>query len=306
MGSAEPHVVTGAFGYIGMHIARRLLELGHAVRTLTGHVNRPDPFGGRVCASPLAFDKPGELARSLQGAAVLYNTYWIRFAHGDVTFETAVRNTGILLKACQAAGIRRLVHVSICNPSDESPLPYYRGKAMVERMIHASRLSYAILRPTVIFGRGDILINNIAWFLRRFPFFAMPACRRSRLQPVFVEDVANLAVQAGAGTENTILDAVGPETYSFDELVHLLRVRIGGQARVVNLPTGLVRSLLAVAGFFVRDVVLTEDELAGLMSNVLVSHNPPTAHTRFSAWLEQNAGSLGLHYASELERHFRR
>jgi NADH dehydrogenase len=288
-----------------MHIARRLLTNGHAVRTLTSHAKRPDPFGGRVGVSPLAFDKPRELVESLQGASVLYNTYWIRFARGDVTFETAISNTGILLRACEEAGVRRLVHISISNPSDESPLPYYRGKAIVERMIRGTRLSYAILRPTVLFGAGDILINNIAWLLRRFPIFAMPACRRSRLQPVFVDDLAGLAVEAGAQKENTILDTVGPETFSLEELVRLIHVKINSRARIVNLPTNAVRGLLRFVGLFVRDVVLTQDELTGLMSNVLVSHSAPTAPTRFSAWLEQNAGSLGTRYASELERHFR-
>ena len=305
MGSDDLHVVTGAFGYTGRYIAHRLLAKRHSVRTLTGHPKRPDPFGGQVSVSPLAFDAPGELVRSLQGATVLYNTYWIRFARGDVTFETAISNTEILLRACEEAGVRRLVHISISNPSDESPLPYYRGKAIVERMIRGSRLSYAILRPTVIFGAGDILVNNIAWFLRRFPIFAMPASRRSRLQPVYVDDLAGLAVEAGAQNENTILDAVGPETYSLEELVRLIHAKIGSRARIVNLPTGIVRSLLGLVGLFVRDVVLTEDELAGLMSNVLISHSAPTAHTRFSSWLEQNAGSLGIRYASELERHFR-
>jgi NADH dehydrogenase len=198
-----------------------------------------------------------------------------------------------------------VVHISISNPSDESPLPYYRGKATVERMIRSSRLSYAILRPTVIFGAGDILINNMAWFLRRFPIFAMPASRRSRLQPVYVDDLANLAVEAGAQKENTILDTAGPETYSLEELVRLIHAKIGSRARIVNLPTEAVRRLLMLVGLFVHDVVLTEDELTGLMSNVLVSHSAPTAPTRFSAWLEQNAGSLGIQYASELERHFR-
>ena len=305
MGSDDLHVVTGAFGYTGRYIAHRLLAERHSVRTLTSHPKRPDPFGGQVSVSPLAFDAPGELVRSLQGATVLYNTYWIRFARGDVTFETAISNTEILLRACEEAGVRRLVHISISNPADESPLPYYRGKAIVERMIRGSRLSYAILRPTVIFGAGDILVNNIAWFLRRFPIFAMPASRRSRLQPVYVDDLAGLAIEAGAQKENTILDAVGPETYSLEELVRLIHAKIGSRARIVNLPTGIVRSLLGLVGLFVRDVVLTEDELAGLMSNVLVSHSAPTAHTRFSSWLEQNAGSLGIRYASELERHFR-
>jgi len=87
-------------------------------------------------------------------------------------------------------------------------------------------------------------------------------------------------------------------------LVRLIRAKIRSRARIVNMPMGMVRGLLGLVGLLVRDVVLTEDELAGLTSNLLVSHSAPTAHSRFSAWLEQNAGSLGIRYASELERHF--
>ena len=167
------------------------------MKTLTGHPNRANPFGDQVRAEPFHFDNPTELIRSLPGATTLCNTYWVRFSYGATTFDRAVENTCKLVRAAEDAGIRRMVHISIANASEDSPLSYFRAKALVEKAIMQSKLSYAIIRPTVIFGDADILINNMAWLLRRAPVFAVPGTGDYRLQPVFVEDVAENAVRVG-------------------------------------------------------------------------------------------------------------
>jgi NADH dehydrogenase len=305
METPKLNVVTGAFGYTGKYITRRLLSRGEHVKTLTGHPNRPNPFGEQVRVVPFNFDHPSELTRSLEGATTLYNTYWVRFPHGGVTFEKAVENTKTLIRAAEEAGLRRIVHVSITNASPESPLPYFRGKGLLEEAIMASGLSYAIIRPTVIFGAEDILINNIAWLLRRFPLFAVPGTGDYRLQPIFVEDVAEIVVSAGHQTDNMLIDAVGPEIYTFDELVRLIAGKVGSRARIVHLPPGLALFLARLVGYVVKDVVLTQDEVEGLMAGLLVSEGPPTGQTRLSEWLTQNAGRVGAQYASELNRHYR-
>ncbi len=298
--------VTGAFGYTGKYITRRLLAMGKRVLTLTGRPGRPNPFGPQVCAFPFNFANPAELTKSLQGVATLYNTYWIRFPYGEVTYEKAVENTQTLIRAAEAAGVRRIVHISITNASKDSPLPYFKGKGVLEKTIANSRLSYAIIRPTVIFGPEDILINNIAWLLRRFPVFAVPGAGDCRLQPVFVEDVARLAVEAAEKDENVIIDAVGPEIYTFNELVRLIARKVGSRARIIHLPPGAVLLLGKIISCLVKDVLITRDEMEGLMANLLVSKNPPTGRTLFSEWLDRYAGSLGVRYASELSRHYRR
>jgi uncharacterized protein YbjT (DUF2867 family) len=300
------HVVTGAFGFTGHAITRRLLAAGIRVRTFVRNPNRPNPFGERVTVVPYRFDNPAALVRNLQGAAVLYNTYWVRFAYGRVTFDAAVANTRTLLRACEAAGVRRIVHLSVTNASEDSPLPYFRGKGILERAIKESTLSHAILRPAVIFGPADILINNIAWFLRHAPVFAIMGDGRYRLQCVDVEDVAEIAVHAAGRTDNLVTDVVGPETFTFDALVRLIADRVRSRARILtNVPVGAVRVLLGVAGLVVRDVVLTGDEIRGLMSNLLVSRGAPAGRKRFSDWLDEHAPDLGRTYASELTRHYR-
>ncbi len=302
----ELHVVTGAFSYTGKYITSRLLADGVRVRTLTGHPERPSPFeAGQVEVARYAFDDPSALAESLRGATTLYNTYWVRFSHGENTFERAIANTEALVRAAEAAGVRRIVHVSIANPSIDSTLPYYRGKAQVEAMIKKSRLSYAILRPTVLFGDEDVLINNIAWIARRFPLFAVPGDGAYRLQPMFVDDMAALAVAQAKRTENVIIDAVGPETYSFDDLVRLIARAVGSRARIVHLPAPIALALSRLIGVVVRDVVLTPDEVAGLTSNLLVTGSAASGTKKLSDWLHSHSHSVGRRYASELEKHFR-
>jgi uncharacterized protein YbjT (DUF2867 family) len=302
---SDLNVVTGAFGYTGKYIARRLLAMGKRVLTLTDHPERPDPFGQQVELASFHFDRPDLLVETLRGATTLYNTYWIRFSHGATTFEQAVANSRTLIRAAEEAGVRRLVQISITNASEASPLPYFRGKGEVEAAIRRSGLSHAILRPTVIFGTEDILINNIAWLLHRFPVFPIPGSGEYRLQPVFVEDVARLAVEAGEQDDNLVLDAVGPEIFTFNELVQQIRAVVGSRARLVHLPAGLALFLARLVGFLVRDVVLTHDEVEGLMANLLVSNAPPTGETRLSDWLERNMERAGSRYASELARHYR-
>lgn len=305
MADTELHVVTGAFGYTGQYIVRRLLAMGRRVKTLTGHPDRPDPFDGQVAVAPFHFDNPAALTESLRGATTLFNTYWIRFARGAMTFARAVENSRTLILAARDAGVRRIVHTSITNPSEDSPFPYFRGKAQVEQAIAESGLSYAILRPAVIFGPEDILINNIAWMLRRFPVYAVPGRGDYRLQPVFVEDFAELAVGAASSDDRVIQDAVGPETFTFDEVVRVVADAIGSRAWIVHVRPGLALFLSRLLGVLVRDVVLTRDEIDGLMGGLLVSEHAPLGQTRLTGWLAQHADTVGRSYASELARHYR-
>jgi NADH dehydrogenase len=274
------------------------------VRNLTGHPDRPDPFSGAVEVTRFRFEDPAAMRAALQGVRVLYNTYWVRFDHGASTFARAVENSRALFRAAADAGVERVVHVSITNPSPDSRLPYFRGKAEVESALRETGLSHAILRPAVFFGGRDVLINNIAWLLRRLPLFGM-ARGRYGIQPVHVEDLARLAVEQGESRVDRIIDAVGPETFEFDELVRLVRGAIGSRAPIVPVPRSLLLAAARVVGAVVRDVVLTPDEIAGLTANLLVSKGPPTAPTRFSEWLAENADKLGVEWASELHRHYR-
>ncbi|MBI3167343.1 MAG: NAD(P)H-binding protein [Chloroflexi bacterium] len=297
--------VTGAFSYSGKYITKRLLEKGEDVITLTNHPNRPDPFNGKVKAFPLNFANQAELVENLRGVDVLVNTYWVRFDKGRNTQPKAVENTRALVNAAVKAGVKRIVHISIANPSADSHLPYYWGKAANEKAVTDSGMSYAILRPTVLVGGGeDILINNIAFLLRRFPFFFIPGDGSYGVQPVHVEDLAGLAADAVYSKENYVIDAVGPDSYTFKELVKLVGDTIGVKRLLISVPPRLALLAAQFLSLFVNDVILTPEEVGGLMANLLVSKEPARARTAFKDWLKENRETVGKNYASELARHY--
>jgi len=296
--------ITGAFSYSGKYVAQRLLARGEEIITLTGHPNRPDPFGGKVKAFPLDFNDEAELVESLKGVDVLVNTYWIRFDHGQNTQPRAIENTRKLVRAAVAANVKRIVHVSITNPSANSHLPYFWGKAANEKAVIDSGMSYAILRPTVLVGAEDILINNIAYLMRRFPFFGLPGDGSYRLQPICVEDLADLIVEAVYAKNNYVIDAVGPDNFTFKEMVELIGEKTGSKRLLLPMPPKLALLAAQFLSLFLGDVLLTPEEVDGLMSGLLVSKEPPRGKTSLREWLDINKDRVGKRYASELARHF--
>ena len=306
--TAPVDAVTGAFSYTGRHIARKLIEDGRRVRTLTNHSHRPgaEDLEEKIEVEPLQFQDRKRLTAALRGADVLYNTYWIRFPHSGLDFDLAVANTRTLMQAASDAGVRKVVHVSVSNPSADSPLPYYAGKARAEDAVRESGLAYAIVRPTLVFGPGDILINNIAWLLRNVPVFAIPGLGHYKLQPVAAEDVAEIAVWAAEQTDSVTVDAAGPEIITYMDLVDEVAIAVHRRPPFLYLPPSMVVLGGAVLGLFVRDRILTREEVEGLMAELLVSSEPPRGQRRLDDWLLRQADTLGRRYASELDRHFRK
>lgn len=294
--------VTGAFGYSGRYIAMRLLKEGHTVATLTNSLNRGNPFGTQMQAFPFQFDHPQRLMESLRGTDVLINTYWVRFDHRLFTHDQAVANTKILFRAAKDAGVRRIVHVSITNPDIDSDLPYFHGKAELEAALTSLGVSYCILRPTVLFGKEDVLINNIAWSLRHLPVFGVFGAGDYKLQPIYVDDLAVAAVEKAVGDRNEVVNAIGPETFTYRELVETVRRSLGLKRLVVGVPPELGYWACRILGLLVRDVIITRQEIRGLMEGRLCVDAPPLGLTKLTEWIDRHKDTLGRHYTSEMAR----
>jgi len=300
--STTLHAVTGAYGYSGKYIAQRLLDAGQTVITLTNSLLRHNPFGERIKAFPFHFDEPDRLTEQLRGVSVLYNTYWVRFNHRLFKHADAVRNTLVLFESARKAGVERIVHVSITNPAEDSPLEYFRGKAVLERALVASGVSHAILRPAVLFGKEDILINNIAWVLRRLPVFGVFGDGQYRLQPIYVDDLASMAVEQGKNRENIVINAIGPEAFTYRELVAKIGELIGRQRPIISVAPWFGFAVGRILGALVGDVVVTQEEIEGLMAGLLYVDAPPAGHTALTDWIRSHADTLGRSYTSELAR----
>lgn len=309
----EFDVVTGAFSYSGAAISAELLRRGRRVRTLTGHPGRA-PAGSPVEARLLDFTDERGLAEAMAGARTLYNTYWVRFAHGAVSHDLAVANSRILFTAAVKAGVQRIVHVSITNPDAASPSSYFRGKAQVEQALAGSGVpGYAIARPAILFGGAGVLINNIAWLLRRLPVFAIGGQGEYRLRPIHVGDLARLCADLGdqppaggsAAADPPVVDAVGPERLSFRHLVEQIRVAVGSHAVLVGVPPAVIPVLSGLLSVVLRDTLLTADEYRSMAAGLADSAAPATGRVAVSDWIRAHGDSLGRHYANELDRHYR-
>jgi len=298
-------VVTGAFSYSGAAIARELMRRGHRVRTLTGHPERA-PAGTLIETRPLDFAAESELAVSMTGAGAIYNTYWIRFARGAVNHDLAVANSKALFAAAAKAGVERIVHVSITNPSLSSPDSYFRGKAEVERALAGCGVPYAIARPAVLFGGDGVLINNIAWLLRRLPVFAIGGRGDYRLRPIHVDDLARLCADLGASADPAqVVDAVGPQSLTFRQMVQEIRDAVGSRSVLVPVPGRTIPALAAVLNLALRDTLLTGAEYASMAANLADSTATATGSTVLTDWIRVHGDDLGRRYANELDRHFR-
>jgi NADH dehydrogenase len=309
------YAVTGAFGFTGRAIAEHVLAAGSTVVTLSRRRAHPDdPLAARIQVKPLDFSRPAELTAALQGVDTLYNTYWMRFPRGTATFETAVTDSTVLLAAARQAGVRRVVHVSVVGADPAGATPYVRAKGVLEAAVRASGLEWAIVRPTLTYGPNDILINNLAWALRRLPVYGIPGRGRYPIQPVHVDDVARICLEAGQGPADQgpggqgpggqVLDAAGPDTLEYRHLVGLVRTAVGSHSVVLPMPTSAVLAAARALGLLVGDVVLTRHELMELSSGLLTSKEPARGRIRLEDWLGEHASELGRHWASELKRNY--
>lgn len=303
--AAPRDAVTGAFGFTGRAISEQLLAAGRSVVTLSRRsAAAGDPLAGRIDVVPIDFGRPDRMTDALHGVDTLFNTYWIRFPRGGEGFERAIAESVVLMGAAREAGVRRLVHVSVVGADPKGPTPYVRAKGRLEESVRASGLEWSIVRPTLTYGRGDILVNNLAWALRRLPVYGLPGDGRYPIQPVYVDDVAGICVEAADGPAEAIADAAGPETLAYRDMVSIVRSAVGSRSLVVPMPAPLVLVAGRVLGLFVRDVVLTADEIRELTSGWLSSREPARGRIRFTEWVPANAASLGRSWASELARNY--
>jgi NADH dehydrogenase len=305
MADNQLDAITGAFGFTGRALAERLLADGRELVTLSRRSGEGDPLRDRLRVEPFDTDRPDGLAASLAGVDTLFNTLWIRFPRGAMTYERAVAQSAVLVAAAREARIRRIVHVSVVNAAPDGPTPYVRAKAAVEAIVRSSGLEWVIVRPTLTYGPGDILINNLAWALRRLPVYGLPGLGRYTVQPVHVDDVARICAEAATIEAGQTIDAAGPEILRYRDLVSMVRDAIGSRSIVLPMPAPLVLAAARLLGPVVHDVVLTRDEVRELTTSFLTSLQPARGTTRISEWLPANAASLGRAWASELQRNYR-
>ncbi len=295
-------IVTGALGYSGKVISEKLIERGFSVKTLTNSLHKPNPFGKNLEIASFNFDRPDELIKSMESYDTLVNTYWVRFNHKSFNHQDAVKNTKILIDTAREAGIKRFVHVSITNPDKNSNLEYFRGKGELEEYLVTSGLSYSIVRPAVLFGRGDILINNIAWMVRHLPVFGVFGDGGYKLQPIHIDDFAQVLIDEAQSAVNHTINAIGVETYTYKQLVQTIMEILSISKPIISVPPFLGYLAGKIISSLKGDVTITREEIKGLMDNLLYVSDNALGKTKLSEYILENKDSIGKIYANELER----
>lgn len=300
-------MVTGAFGQTGHAIARRLQAGGRAVRSLT---RAPAPAGSPIRALAPTWDDPTALTEALRGCEVLYSTYWARFGLAG-HYAPLVERLATLFSCAREAGVRHIVQLTVAKAQEGRGIPYYDGKARLEAVLASCGVASTVVRPAMMFGPDDTLVNNCAWMLRHLGAFPVLAGGPHRIRPAFVEDVAALCVarglSAGAargdrGTESQRLDAVGPETLEFGRLVGVIRDAVAPRAVTPRLPAPTVWLGAKVTAPLVQDTVVTWPELQTIRRGLYDVPGPTNCPTAFTAWVQAHGRSLGEAYHSQRRR----
>ncbi len=302
MKTKEKIIVTGALGYSGKIITEKLLKKNYEVKTLTNSSHKTNPFGNKLKIEPFNFNNPNKLIKSISGFDTLINTYWVRFNHKNFNHSDAVSNTKQLFDCAKAAGIKRIIHVSITNPSTTSNLEYFKGKGVLEDYLQNLNVNYSIIRPAVLFGKEDILINNIAWMIRHLPIFGVFGNGSYKLQPIYIDDFADIIINEISNHNNAIINAIGPETFTYKQLVKTIMDIIHVQKRIINVSPTVGYLAGKLISTIKNDVTITKEEIKGLMDNLLFVDEKATGTTRLTDWLKSNEKTIGIKYANELSR----
>lgn len=263
------NLITGAFSFSGRFIAEELLKTGEPIETLTGHPKSYYPYYDKITIKNYSFDNFDQMVENFKGVDTFYNSYWIRFPYKNTNWRDAISNSYKLFKACKKAGVKKIVHISVTNPSINSPYAYFKGKAIVEELLKKSGVPYTILRIAWMYEEGDILVNNIAWILRRFPVFGIFGDGSFKLQPVSLKTLGQVAVENRFMGDKTIninktIDVIGPETYTYYEFVSLINNQINTRTLLFPFPWFTLFIPVFVSkflNFILHDRLLTVDEI---------------------------------------------
>lgn len=244
--------VFGGSGFLGRQIVRRLAEEGAAVHVA---VRRPERVaalsatasGGEITAVRADVWDEASVGPAVADAQAVVNTVGHYVERRGATFA-AIHGQGAMhvARAAAAAGARRLIHISGIGADPASASPYVRARGLGERLVRDAFPEATILRPAVLFGPEDAFLNRLAGLARVMPALPLFGTGTTRLQPVFVGDVAEAVARAlvETGTKGNVYELGGPRTYAYKELVRLVLARIGRRRPLVPIPF-LVWDILA-------------------------------------------------------------
>jgi uncharacterized protein YbjT (DUF2867 family) len=261
--------VVGATGFVGRHLVERLTATGHRVRAVSRKGRRLAGWTDAVV--PLAADvETGQgLGAALTGADGIVHLVAIPRETGGRRFEDVnVDGVRRVVEAAQAAGVRRLVHLSVLGVADDPRLRYLHSKWRGEQIVRESGLEWVVLRPSLLFGEGDGFFNLVKVTLKWWSpgIVAIPGDGRARFQPLSVEDLAVAVERSLVEPERagSVLELGGPEHITYREIVDRVMAATGMRRLKLGLPIPLLSTLTTVTDRFLPVFPVSHDQISSL------------------------------------------
>ena len=296
-------VVLGGTGFVGRHLAARLANQGYALKLLTRHPQRHRalellPDTQLIQAN---VHDPAVLASHLAGCDAVINLVGILHQEAGQRFDAVHEELpGKVVDACQATGVKRLLHMSALRAGADGPSHYLRSKGAGEqRVLQAADLAVTCFRPSIIFAPDDRFLNQFAGLLKNFPVLPL-ACPNARFAPIFVDDVAEAFARALADetTFGQSYDLCGPRVYTFKELVESVARMMSLKRRVIGLPDSLAQLQARLFGLLPRKI-FTMDNYLSLQADSVCDHNGLDALEITPHSIE---GIMGYHFGHHFQR----
>ena len=275
--------VFGASGFVGAQVVRALAKRGWRVRAAMrqpGRGYRLRMLGavGQIEVVQANVRAPASVGRALEGAQACVNLVGVVAERGRQRFQSVhVMGAQTVAEAAAKAGATRLVHISAIGAAADATSKYARSKAEGETAVRAAFPGATILRPSIVFGPGDHFFNRFAVMALMAPALPLIGGGKTRIQPVFVGDVAAAvaAVLADPATAGRTFELGGPGVYSFEALMRMLLAAIGRKRWLAPVPFPIARVLGAAGDVqaLIMPPVITSDQVAALRSDIVVAED---------------------------------
>jgi len=259
-------LVTGGTGFIGRHVVPRLVEGGEKVRVASR--------GSRKATLPAGVDQvtadvgSGEgLAQAMAGVDKVAHLVAVITEKGAQRFDAVIRGgTANVVSEAERAGVKKLVYLSAIGAAPDPKYPYWHAKWQAEQTVTASNLNWTILRSSLVFGPEDDFFNRLNRLIRRMPVAPVAGNGKTRFQPVWVEDVVSCVVAClnDGVHDREVVEIGGPEYYTYDEIIDLIRQKIGTRKPKVHVPLWLMRPAARVLQAVLPSPPVTTEQLAML------------------------------------------
>lgn len=269
---SQPIFITGATGFVGGHLAARLVADGYRIRCLVRRPDHPragylEELGAELAAGDVL--KPASLKAAAQGCGAAIHLVGIIMEPPGVSFrQVHVEGTRNILAAAAAAGIRRYIHMSALGAGPNATTTYFQTKWEGEEAVRASGLDYTIHRPSIIYGPGGEFINMLLRQVRLLPLVPVIGDGNYRLQPVSVHDVA-ACFSLSLANDHSIgetFELGGPEALTYNEMLQVFCRVLGKRRGLVHLPLALVRPVVQLLEKVMRRPPVTTDQLKMLLA----------------------------------------